>query len=95
MTTIDNGIPGKLNMWQSAKMREVQNKFGQPLPKLLVELQNLHGAARTCELLGISKASLGYWNLKCGIRVVRIAYIPGKETIDINDSIGQTTEVAS
>ena len=82
-------------MYQSTKMKEVQDRFEKPLPKLLADLQNENGAARTCEILGISKASLGYWNLKCGVRVVRVAYIPGKEKIDVNDNVGTITEIAS
>ncbi len=82
-------------MYQSTRMKEVQDRFQKPLPRLLADLQNQHGAARTCEILGISKASLGYWNLKCGVRVVRVAYIPGKEKIDVNDNVGTITEIAS
>ena len=82
-------------MYQSTKMKQVQDKFQQPLPRLLADLQNENGAARTCEILGISKASLGYWNLKCGVRVVRVAYIPGKESIKVDDGVGKTTEIAN
>ena len=84
----------KNTMYQSNKMREVLDKFGVPLPNLLRDLQNEHGSKGTCELLGISKASLGYWNLKCGVRVVRVAYIPGKETISVDDGIGKIKEIA-
>ena len=82
-------------MYQSTRMKEVQNKFKQPLPRLLADLQNEHGAAMTCEILGISKASLGYWNLKCGVRVVRVAYIPGKESIKIDGYVGKSNELAN
>ena len=62
--------------WQSTKMNQVQLEYGRPLEEILSELQNDRGATETCDTLNISKAKLGYWNLKCGIKVVRIAYQP-------------------
>ena len=62
--------------WQSTKMNQVQLEYGRPLEEILSELQNDRGATETCDTLNISKATLGYCNLKCGIRVVRIAYQP-------------------
>ena len=62
--------------WLSTKMNQVQLEYGRPLEEILSELQNDRGATETCDTLNISKATLGYWNLKCGIKVVRIAYQP-------------------
>ena len=40
------------------------------------------GLSATAEELGVSKATLGYWLLKLGINVQRIALAPG-ESIEI------------
>jgi len=66
----------QMTNWQSTKMNQVQLEYGRPLEEILSELQNDRGATETCDTLNISKATLGYWNLKCGIKVVRIAYQP-------------------
>ena len=40
------------------------------------------GLSSTADRLGVSKATLGYWLLKLGINVRRVALAPG-ETIEI------------
>jgi len=56
---------------------EEQNgiKLEDELPKRLNEL----GLSRTADSLGVSKATLGYWLLKMGIEVRRIAVSPGEK----------------
>ena len=79
----------QLTNWQSSKMNSIQAEYGRPLEEVLSELQNERGASRTCETLGISKATLGYWNLKCGIRVIRVAYQPVEgEEVKVYDNNG-------
>ena len=40
------------------------------------------GLSRSAEQLGVSKATLGYWLLKLGINVRRVALAPG-ETLEV------------
>ena len=40
------------------------------------------GLSSTAETLGVSKATLGYWLLKLGINVRRVALAPG-ETLEV------------
>ena len=44
------------NSYQSSKMKDVQSKYGKPLPEVLVELQNTLGTEETCRILEISRA---------------------------------------
>tara|TARA_B100000949_G_scaffold137679_1_gene121091 strand:+ start:4083 stop:4355 length:273 start_codon:yes stop_codon:yes gene_type:complete len=75
--------------WQSPRMNEIEKQYDLPLGKVLINLQNEFGASGTVETLGISKATLGYWNLKCGIRVIRVAYQPNEgEEVRVYDRDG-------
>ena len=67
--------------YQSSKMKRLESEFERPLPEGLTELQNTIGIEETCKKLEISRATLGYWNLKCGVKLARIAYMPNKEEI--------------
>ena len=53
-----------------------------PLERLLPEKVNEIGLSATAEELGVSKATLGYWLLKLGINVRRVALAPG-ETLEV------------
>ena len=63
-------------------MTAVEERFNQPLEKLLPEMVTEQGLTATADSLGVSKATLGYWLLKLGINVKRIALSPG-ETIEV------------
>lgn len=63
-------------------MLQVEKEHQRPLETLLPELVNERGLSTTAEDLGISKATLGYWMLKLGIHVRRVALRPG-ESIEI------------
>ncbi len=63
---------------KTRKMAAVEEKFNQPLEKLLPEMVTEQGLSATADYLGVSKATLGYWLLKLGINVRRVALAPGE-----------------
>ncbi len=63
-------------------MRSVEDSHQRPLEKLLPEMVNEKGLSMTADELGVSKATLGYWLLKLGINVRRVALAPG-ETLEV------------
>ena len=63
-------------------MQRVEKEFSRPLERLLPEKVNEVGLSSTAEQLGVSKATLGYWLLKLGINVRRVALAPG-ETLEV------------
>ena len=79
---------------KTKKMIAVEEKFHQPLEKILPEMVTDQGLSSTADRLGVSKATLGYWLLKLGINVRRVALAPG-ETIEIKRALpnGETMDV--
>ena len=67
---------------KTKKMLIVEKRFEQPLEKMLPELVTEQGLSATAEQFGVSKATVGYWLLKLGINVRRVALAPG-ETIEV------------
>ena len=63
-------------------MQRVETEHQRPLERLLPEMVNEIGLSSTAEALGVSKATLGYWLLKLGINVRRVALAPG-ETLEV------------
>ena len=63
---------------KTRKMAAVEEKFNQSLEKLLPEMVTEQGLSATADYLGVSKATLGYWLLKLGINVRRVALAPGE-----------------
>ena len=63
-------------------MQRVEKEFSRPLENLLPEKVNEVCLSATAEELGVSKATLGYWLLKLGINVRRVALAPG-ETLEV------------
>jgi hypothetical protein len=63
-------------------MLRVEGDHQRPLEKLLPEMVNEKGLSLTAQDLGVSKATLGYWLLKLGINVRRVALAPG-ETLEV------------
>ena len=59
-------------------MLQVEDRFKQPLERLLPEMINENGLSSTAGSLEVSKATLGYWLLKLGINVRRVALGPGE-----------------
>ena len=67
---------------KSKKMLVVEERLRQPLEKILPEMVTDQGLSLTADQLGVSKATLGYWLLKLGINVRRVALAPG-ETLEV------------
>ena len=67
---------------KTKKMAAVEGKFHQPLERMLPEMVTENGLSATADELGVSKATLGYWLLKLGINVRRVALAPG-ETLEV------------
>ena len=63
-------------------MQRVEKEHQRPLERLLPEMVNEKGLSSTADELGVSKATLGYWLLKLGISVRRVALAPG-ETLEV------------
>ena len=67
---------------KTKKMTAVEERFQQPLEKMLPTMVTDQGLSATADELGVSKATLGYWLLKLRIDVRRVALAPG-ETIEV------------
>ncbi len=63
-------------------MQRVEKEHQRTLERLLPEMVNEKGLSMTADELGVSKATLGYWLLKLGISVRRVALAPG-ETLEV------------
>lgn len=63
-------------------MKRVEDQYQRSLERLLPELVNEIGLSETASELNVSKATLGYWLLKLGINVRRVALAPG-ETLEV------------
>jgi hypothetical protein len=63
-------------------MLRVEDGYQRSLERLLPEMVNEKGLSMTALELGVSKATLGYWLLKLGINVRRVALAPG-ETLEV------------
>ena len=73
---------------KSKKMLEVEATLDEPLEDKLPQMINDAGLTETAKKLGVSKATLGYWLLKFGITVHRVALRPN-ETIKVVSDRGQ------
>ena len=77
-----NGRHTMFAVRQTKKMPAVEDRMHQPLEKMLPEMVTEYGLTGTANQLGVSKATLGYWLLKLGINVRRVALAPG-ETLEV------------
>lgn len=59
-------------------MQQVEERYQRPLERLLPEMLNENGLSGTAEELKVAKATVGYWSLKLGINVQRVALAPGE-----------------
>ena len=66
---------------KTKRMREIEQRMGQPIERILPRMVDEHGLTGTSEKLGVSKATIGYWMLKLNIRTERVALAPGEEIV--------------
>lgn len=57
---------------KTRKMKEVEKEFQRPLEELVPELISEHGLSEAAEIMGLSKATLGFWELKLGYETRRV-----------------------
>ena len=76
-------------------MKDVQEQYNKPLSEVLVSLQTDLGTADTCDVLGITKSLLSYWNLRCGIRIARVPYIHEREEVRVYGLDGEIKRIAN
>ena len=63
---------------KTKKMLAVEKRFNRTLEEMLPPMVTENGLSATADELGVSKATLGYWMLKMGINVQRVALAPGE-----------------
>lgn len=56
----------------------IQERYGRPFLPLLVEKVRTQGPNATARELGVSKATVGYWLLKGGVRMQRVVLLDGE-----------------
>ena len=71
-----------MNTRKTKLMLRTEALQGQPLESLLCDRINAVGLTGCAAELGVGKATLGYWCLKLGIKVKRVALLPG-ETVEV------------
>ena len=78
---------------RTPKMLEIEERFGRDIIELLTDLVTEHGLTETAEILGTSKANIGYWMLKLEIVVHRVAVGPGKIIKVVDLETGEHTVI--
>jgi len=69
-------------MYRKTKlMRKVERQCQRPLESLIPEKITEQGLTLTAKELGIGNATLGYWMLKLGISMRRVALSPGENLV--------------
>jgi hypothetical protein len=62
-------------------MRGVEERYNQPLEKLLPRMYNEMGLPRMAEALGVSCSTVWYWMLRYGVDVRKVALTPGETLV--------------
>jgi transcriptional regulator with PAS, ATPase and Fis domain len=68
-------------MRKTKLMRGVEERYNQPLEKLLPRMYNEMGLPRMAEALGVSRSTVWYWMLRYGVDLKKVALAPG-ETLE-------------
>jgi hypothetical protein len=66
-------------MKKTKLMRQVEEHFGIPLEKLVLETIQAYGLTDSALFLGVKIPTLYYWALKMGVRTRWVALSPGEE----------------
>lgn len=69
-------------MRRTKLMRAVEERYNQPLERLLPRMYNEMGLPRMAEVLGVSRSTVWYWLLRYGVDVKKVALAPG-ETLEV------------
>ena len=67
---------------KTKQMLKVEAEQGQKLEDLLPDLINERGQGGAAEFVGVQRATFGYWLLKLGSNIRRVAVSPG-DTVTI------------
>ena len=78
---------------KSRKMLAAEEKLGGELERTLAPLITEIGQSAAAERLNIATASMGYWLLRLGIDVHRVALGPG-DSLLLRRADGTETEIA-
>ena len=62
-------------------MKRVEEEQGESLQTLLPRCINELGMTGAADALSVSKSTIGYWCLKLGIAVQRVALVPGEKVV--------------
>lgn len=62
-------------------MRQVEDRYNQPLEKLLPRMYNEMGLPRMADVLHVSRSTVWYWMLRYGVELKKVALAPG-ETLE-------------
>lgn len=65
-------------------MRGVEERYNQPLEKLLPRMYNEMGLPRMATVLGVSKSTVWYWMLRYRVDLKKVALAPG-ETVEVRN----------
>ncbi len=63
-------------------MRGVEERYNQPLEKLLPQMYNDMGLPKMAEALKVSRSTVWYWMLLYGVGLRKVALAPG-ETLEV------------
>lgn len=77
-----------MNGRKTKLMKRVEESHQRPLEKLIPEMMDTKTLTETARELGVSKATLGFWLLKLGINVRRVALAQG-DSIEIKRDLKQ------
>ena len=67
-------------------MQKVEDQFQTPLIPLIGKMVAECGLSEAAAAMGVSKATLGYWMLKLGIRVPKVALGPDETLVVVRDA---------
>ena len=69
-------------MRKTSLMCRVEDRYRRPLDQLLPDMYNEMGLPRMADELEVSRSTVWYWLLRCGINLRKVALRPG-ETLEI------------